>query len=303
MNLDFLIKETSETDWQKGLQAFLYFFGTVQILAGVIFFFAFNWDDLDKWDKFALIGGAELITFTLWGLRKTDDIIRDCFAFAAMVLIGAFMAVYGQIYQTGADAYELFLGWCFFGFFYMVAGRSLPLVLLWITLAYTAALLYLNQVHDFDHLYGFMSAFFPIQGAIIALLALLARNRQIILPPALLTCLLVVALLSFILGGWTAVFVMVNKTSPDSTAYFLLALAFYLCFVWAKKFKEALSISITLYGGLVSTLTCLPIAAILKNANESAGNFFSVSFLLAIGTYIFTAYSLRLVRASKGESA
>ena len=45
----------------------------------------------------------------------------------ATFLIGTLFAVFGQIYQTGADAYDLFLGWTLFTILWAVAIRFAPL--------------------------------------------------------------------------------------------------------------------------------------------------------------------------------
>ena len=46
------------------------------------------------------------------------------------VLVGALLAVYGQVYQTGADAWQLFAGWAALIAGWAVAGRFVPLWML-----------------------------------------------------------------------------------------------------------------------------------------------------------------------------
>ena len=84
--------------------------GVLQILAGIIFFFAANWSLLSKWERlgplFALLVACGVVAW----LRHESLVGKLCL-FAATVLVGAFMAVFGQIYQTGADAWTLFASW------------------------------------------------------------------------------------------------------------------------------------------------------------------------------------------------
>jgi uncharacterized membrane protein len=53
---------------------------------------------------------------------------------AASTLVGVYIAVFGQIYQTGADSYELFTGWAFLIFPWVALGRFMPLWIFWLGL-------------------------------------------------------------------------------------------------------------------------------------------------------------------------
>ena len=64
----------------------------------------------------------------------------------ATFLIGTLFAVFGQIYQTGADAYDLFLGWTLFTILWAVAIRFAPLWLTFIGLLCTTIWLYNIQI-------------------------------------------------------------------------------------------------------------------------------------------------------------
>jgi len=56
--------------------------------------------------------------------------------------VGVLFAVYGQIYQTGADTYELFLTWFASISLWVLTSRFAPLWLLYLGLATTAFVLY-----------------------------------------------------------------------------------------------------------------------------------------------------------------
>mgnify|MGYP002247720917 CR=1 FL=1 len=79
-------------------------------VAGIIFFFAYNWEELPKFAKLGivevlLVASVLLATFTHW-----NKLVKQILLTGATFLIGTLFAVFGQIYQTGADAYDLFLG-------------------------------------------------------------------------------------------------------------------------------------------------------------------------------------------------
>ena len=60
--------------------------------------------------------------------------------------MGTLFAVFGQIYQTGADAYDLFLGWTLFTILWAFAIRFTPLWLTFIGLLRTTIWLYAMQI-------------------------------------------------------------------------------------------------------------------------------------------------------------
>lgn len=81
------------------------------LVSGVVFFFAFNWDQMAVSVKFALIGlGILLSAYGAMTSRVTESINKISLV-ATSVLIGVLLAVFGQTYQTGANAYDLFLTW------------------------------------------------------------------------------------------------------------------------------------------------------------------------------------------------
>ena len=99
-------------DWQRFVDRMLLAVGTLLAVSGVIFFFAYNWDDLGRFSRFALVQGLIVATLgAVWylGLEKLSGKIA---LLAAAVLMGVLCALVGQTYQTGADTYELFAVWC-----------------------------------------------------------------------------------------------------------------------------------------------------------------------------------------------
>jgi uncharacterized membrane protein len=58
------------------------------------------------------------------------------------LLTGALLALTGQVYQTGADTYELFAWWAVLILLWVLVGRFSPLWLLWLGLLNLAVILY-----------------------------------------------------------------------------------------------------------------------------------------------------------------
>jgi len=63
----------------------------------------------------------------------------------ASVLTGVLLAVYGQIYQTGADAFELFFGWAVLITGWVLISGFAALWLVWLLLLNISAVLYWDQ--------------------------------------------------------------------------------------------------------------------------------------------------------------
>lgn len=132
--------------WNQFLSIFLLAVGVGFTVAGIIFFFAYNWDELPKFAKLGivevlLIASVLLATFTRW-----NKLVKQILLTGATFLIGTLLAVFGQIYQTGADAYDLFLGWTLFTILWAVAIRFAPLWLTFIGLLCTTIWLYNIQI-------------------------------------------------------------------------------------------------------------------------------------------------------------
>jgi len=92
----------------------LLFLAVALFAAGVIFFFAFNWFIIPKFVKLAIMMALILASAAAAYIKGFDAPAGAASGTATAVFIGAFLAVFGQIYQTGANAYDLFLMWTIF---------------------------------------------------------------------------------------------------------------------------------------------------------------------------------------------
>ena len=132
--------------WARAVERALLISGAALIIAGVASFFAYNWAGLHKFAKFGLIQfGMIAAVFVAW--RKGPDSPSGKAAlFAAAFLTGILLAVYGQVYQTGADPYGLFLGWALLILGWALIGRQPGIWLLMVVLANLTLILYWTQV-------------------------------------------------------------------------------------------------------------------------------------------------------------
>ena len=131
--------------WRIWALRTLLFLGGVHLLAGVIFFFAYNWDELSAYAKFGLLQAAIVVSFVGALFARFDRPLGQGLLIATSVFTGVLLAVIGQVYQTGADAWQLFAAWVVLIFPWVAVSRSSLHVFLWIVLLLTTVTLYGEQ--------------------------------------------------------------------------------------------------------------------------------------------------------------
>lgn len=116
----------TRADWRHWLDRALLILGTALLCAGVIVFFAFNWAALHKFSKFGLLAAALtlLAGFAAW--RPSGDLAGRAALAGAQIVSGVLLAVIGQTYQTGADAWQLFALWTLLAVPWALAARAAP---------------------------------------------------------------------------------------------------------------------------------------------------------------------------------
>jgi uncharacterized membrane protein len=148
-DVDKLLKDTIYPDaaaWKKFLRILFISLGVCFSVAGILFFFAYNWDDLHKFAKLGLIEGLIVLITLIVLLTKINSTIKNIILTGAAVLIGVLFAVFGQIYQTEANTYDLFLGWTLFIALWVIVSDFAPLWLIFLSLINTTFVLYSQQV-------------------------------------------------------------------------------------------------------------------------------------------------------------
>ena len=127
--LDFL---TPADRWGVWVSRLFLAVGSALVLCGVVYFFAFNWAKITPLVKLASIQAGLLSCLLGACYYKLERVAGQVLLLSASVLTGVFMAVYGQIYQTGADAYQLFMMWSVFIFGWTVISNFAAQWLLWL---------------------------------------------------------------------------------------------------------------------------------------------------------------------------
>jgi uncharacterized membrane protein len=134
------------TEWQHFVFRLLMASGAIFLVAGIFFFFAFNWDDLPRLARFAVIESAVVIATVLAFIFNIDTWGGRIALGAAAMLVGATFAVVGQAYQTGADSYRLFMLWAIVITGWVLISRWNIMWLIWLILINITISLYWIQV-------------------------------------------------------------------------------------------------------------------------------------------------------------
>jgi len=140
-----------ESSWFIWGRRNLLYFGAALVLSGIIFFFAYNWFSIDRFFKLFSIEAGILCCLIASQLTNRKGVTSKVLLFCASFLVGVFLAVFGQIYQTGADAFELFCGWAALISGWVILSEFAGLWLLWLVILNTGIILYWQQVGDPAH--------------------------------------------------------------------------------------------------------------------------------------------------------
>ena len=120
--------------WTQFIQIASLTIGVGLMIAGVIFFFAYNWDEISRFTKMGIVAGLILVTFAVAVFAPMRPLLRNVTMFALCILVGVFWAIFGQAYQTEADAPAFFLMWALCIAVWVYVADFYPLWLFFITL-------------------------------------------------------------------------------------------------------------------------------------------------------------------------
>jgi len=132
--------------WAAWARRALVALGAGQLLAGIVFFFAYNWADMPAMAKFAVVEVALVGAVAAALLVGLDRLVGQALLIGATVLVGVLLAVVGQVYQTGADSFELFVAWAALILPWTLAARSPAHWLVWLVVTELALTSYGEQV-------------------------------------------------------------------------------------------------------------------------------------------------------------
>ena len=133
--------------WLTFFDKALLIIGAVALVLSLVFFIAYNWLNMGKMGKFALVEAGLVISIVLYmalSFRQRFQLIRQLLLLITSVITGSLLALFGQVYQTGADTWQLFFGWAILITPWVLIARFPALWLLWLGLINACLMLYLD---------------------------------------------------------------------------------------------------------------------------------------------------------------
>jgi uncharacterized membrane protein len=235
---------------------------------------------LHKFIKIGLIEGL-IISLTLVILfSKISLDIKNILFTGTSILVGVLFAVFGQIYQTGANAYDFFLGWTMFITIWVFVSNYAPLWLVFITLINTTLILYSQQVaHDWSEVFVFTLLF--LINLLFLIIALVGKKTtKEIKPPIWFTNLIALATVSFSTIG-ISLGIFDQKQTPFFVLIVITSILYALGIKYGLKGKSGFYLSIIPFSIIVI------ISAFLIKLSDDAGMFFIISlFIIASVTFV-----------------
>ncbi|MGV8828963.1 MAG: DUF2157 domain-containing protein [Breznakibacter sp.] len=266
--------------WRKFFQLFVLTLGVGFAVSGIVFFFAYNWADLHKFVKMGLTEGLVIATTLMVLLPKLNDNTRNIILTGASVLVGVLFAVFGQIYQTGANAYDFFLAWTIFVTLWVLISNFAPLWMLYLVLTNTTFLLYSQQVAA-DWSYVFICASLFIINVAVLICAIYFGKKKI--PSWFINTL---ALSS---AGYATIGIVIGIFDKPQTLFFLLIPATAMAF--ALGIWHGLKVKSGFYLSIIPLSLIIIVSALLIKISDGEMMFLLVS-LFIVGSVTFTIKNL-----------
>lgn len=160
--------DESRNEMKEYSKLYLYM-GISLMLSSLFYFIAFNWRGINNYGKFSIVISLMIISLIIY-LLKIKEIYRKLALFSLSFITGILFALFGQVYQTGADTYVLFLTWSI---------AILPMVLIsryflmYILLFITSTLATSMFIWELGGIYAFV-----LVSNIIIILALYLLDKQ-----------------------------------------------------------------------------------------------------------------------------
>ncbi|GIU29085.1 DUF2157 domain-containing protein [Shewanella schlegeliana] len=166
--------QPSQLQWRTLTELLLTWGAALLIGAGLVFFIAANWQNMGRFERFALLESSLVIVVAIYILLryrawKNGDRLgfgytsANAALLAVSIIIGSLLALVGQTYQTGADPWQLFALWALFALpIAWLAGSELLWLLQALLLNLTVVLYYQTFPSLFGSLFLFELALGPL---------------------------------------------------------------------------------------------------------------------------------------------
>ena len=267
---------------------------------GLVLWVAANWESLGRAGRFALLQGA-VLTMGLGAALLPRQ--RTPLGLLALLGIGSLFAYFGQTYQTGADAWQLFALWAGLGVFLCLGVRSDVLWAPWALVAMTAISLwtFTHTGHRWRAESQDLGVYAQAWLAAIAVVGFLspALARFTGAGPWALRTAATLTIISMTLAGITALF------HSEIAAHYPLALVLFALAACVLALRQCFEVFIL--SGVVLGLNALLIAGLARwlfkdGESEMIGQLLLIG-LVAAGLLAFSVSAITRLARQHGTGA
>ena len=200
------------------IKKFFLLFSVIFLIAGVTSFTAYNWATMSNVEKLA-VPSVLIIAGLVAYLFLEKEIYKNLAIFFSSFMIGTLFAVYGQVYQTGADVWILFRNWAIFLIIPMVATGYYSVMTLFSIVVAISTSFYLD-LYLSGAIVPFLSSL--IFGVILMVYPFLQKSFKFKFSDIFYYTMIGIFYISFIASGFAAIIV---------DDYSFIALILYITFV------------------------------------------------------------------------
>ena len=128
------LSNPSRDQWHRFFDQLSLWLGGLALSFSLLFFIAYNWTEMGRLFKFALVEVAMLLSILGYVKLPREGIASQVALMMSAISLGVLLALFGQIYQTGADPWQLFANWALLLIPWALISRSAAMWLLWLML-------------------------------------------------------------------------------------------------------------------------------------------------------------------------
>jgi uncharacterized membrane protein len=281
--------------WQKFLRLLFLSLGAGLTVSGIVFFFAYNWVDLHKFAKMGIIASLIVLSTLSTLLPQFNRTTKNIILTAVSILVGVLFAVFGQVYQTGANAYDFFLGWTVFISLWVIVANFPPLWLIYIALINTTFILYSQQVaYEWSGMLISMVLFIMNSIFLIGFI-LLSQWKLKIKVPFWLLYIIALAAVSFSTKG------IIQGIYYEYDGYQFWLFVLIVIALYSIGIKYGLKEKSGFYLTVIPFSLIIIITALLVNLSMDVGMFLFISLFILISVTLVIANLINLQKKWKNE--
>jgi len=137
-------EQPDAAQWPIFVRRLLLQLGLLSLVVAMLFFTAYNWQAMGYLVKFALVQAALILWLLIFGLLRLGvfnqhfkfsdgslKVVDSSLLIMLFLTVGGLLALFGQVYQTGADPWQLFAIWALLVSVLVLVSGQVVLWILW----------------------------------------------------------------------------------------------------------------------------------------------------------------------------